>query len=304
MINGAACYLSAIIQTGDCKTGFILFRIAAACHNHTSCTAILPDNRQFCQLLFRNRTHNINQIGFQQRQHNLCFRVAEPTVIFNDLWAIRCQHQAEIQTALERSALCLHRTNGRQEDGFHTSICNFLCIIRVRCNCSHTAGIQTLVLVECPLVIHRGHHRNNGFPVCKGKYRNFRPCQKFFYNNRAAAFAEHLVFHHALDSLFCFFQIGCNDNAFSQSQTICFDDGRELIFLLDVCNGCICIVENFILCGRNVILLHQFLGECLAAFDDCSRLIGAKGCKSSCLHGIDHTQYQRVIRCNKDQINR
>ena len=152
-------------------------------------------------------------------------------------------------------------------------------------------------------MIHRGHHRNNGLAICKGKYRNFRPCQKFFYNNGAAAFAEHLVFHHALDSLFCFFQIGCNDNAFSQSQTICFDDGRELIFLLDVCNGCICIVENFILCGRNVILLHQFLGECFAAFDDCSRLIRAKGCKSSCLHGIDHTQYQRVIRCNKNQIN-
>ena len=303
MVNKAVCSLSVFVQTSDRKTGSILFRIAAACHNYAGCTAVFPLNVQLIQCTVPDRQHNVYQIGIQQRQNYLCFRIAEPAVILDDLRSLGCQHQSEIQTAGERSALLLHRTNGGKENGIHTLLCNFRCVVRVRGNSAHAAGVQTLIAVQCTLVIHGRNHRLNSFAVCEAKHRNFRTSQEFFDDNLGTAFPEDLVFHDRCDRIKSFLFILGNDNAFSQCKTVCFDNCGIFVLLFQVSFSFLRLVKYTIFRSRNVILLHQFLGEHLAALQNRCVFLRSKGHEALCLHRICHAQYQRIVRCNKHQIH-
>ena len=69
------------------------------------------------------RLHDGQQVAFQQRQHHLRLRVAEAAVVFNDLGAVRGEHQAEVKAALKGAALgCSWRAMvGRKISSMHRS---------------------------------------------------------------------------------------------------------------------------------------------------------------------------------------
>ena len=87
-------------------------------------------------------------------KHYLSFRVTETAVIFNNLGAVRSKHKTEVETALECSVFSIHSFNCGKEDFLHTLFCNFRCVIGVGSNCTHTACVETFVIVLCSLVVH------------------------------------------------------------------------------------------------------------------------------------------------------
>ena len=151
-------------------------------------------------------------------------------------------------------------------------------------------------------MIHGRDHRPYRLTIGKAEDGNLRTGQKFFNDDLRTALSEDLVLHDRGDGIECFLLILCNDNALAQRQTIRLDDSRILVLVFQISLSCFRIIEYTIFCGRNVILLHQFLGKHLAAFQNCRIFLGTKGHKALCLHGICHAQNQRIIRCNKDQI--
>ena len=115
--------------------------------------------------------------------------------------------------------------------------------------------------------------------------------------------AENFVLHHGANGLFCLCKIFRNDNAFSKSQTIGFNNRRIGVFGADIFNCPIRVVEHFILSGRNMIFFHQLFREYFAAFQYSSCLIRTEGFDAGFFKGIHHTEYQRIIRCNHCKFN-
>ena len=45
--------------------------------------------------------HDVQQVAFQQGQHHLRLRVTKAAVVLDDLRAVRSEHQAKVEAALE-----------------------------------------------------------------------------------------------------------------------------------------------------------------------------------------------------------
>ena len=152
-------------------------------------------------------------------------------------------------------------------------------------------------------MIHGRYHRLYGFAVSKAENRDFRPGQKFFNYNLRAAFTKDFVFHDGSNCIKCLRFILCNHNAFSQCQAVCFNDSRIGILFPEISLCFLRVMKYSVFCSRNVILLHQLFGKYLASFQNSGIFLRAKGHEAFCLHCICHAQNQRIIRCNKYQIN-
>ena len=195
MIDAHTISLTLCIQSADWQTLAVGFWITAACDNDTGSLLIREMNHIFGQCSIVYCFHDFNQIAVQQFQNNLSFRIAKTAVILNDVWTLWCQHQTKVQTTFKWSAQFLHCCNGWFEDLVHTFLCNFFGIEWIWCNCTHTAGVKTLIPVQSTFVVHRRNHRNNSFSIHKCQNRNFRSGQEFFHNNMVAAGTEYLFFH-------------------------------------------------------------------------------------------------------------
>ena len=246
--------------------------------------------------------HNGQQIAFQQRQHNLGFGIAETAVILNDLRTIGSQHQTEIQATLEGAALSIHCLDGGQEDSFHALLGNSIGVIGVGGNSTHTAGIQTSIIVACTLVVHRRNHGNYHITVSKGQHRDLRTGQEFLNNDLITAGTEYLVGHHRANSLHSLLTGHSDDNTLAQSQTVSLDnsgDGSRFQIL----QRCFHIGEDFISSSGNTVLLHEVLGENLTALNDCSICLGAKARDTLLFQCIHAAQNQGIIGCNNGIVN-
>ena len=134
---------------------------------------------------------------------------------------------AEIKAAFESSALRVHRVYRRQEYLFHALVGNLFCVIRVWRNGAHAAGVETFVVVERALVIHRRYHGDYGLAVREREHRHLGTRQKFFDNDAVSALAEFLVAHDFNDRFFCFVA-RCGDyNALAERETVRLYNGRN-----------------------------------------------------------------------------
>ena len=154
------------------EAAFVFDGIALGGDNHTAGGFLAEFHLSFAESALACCLHNREQITFQKRQNNLRFRIAEAAVIFDDFRTVLGNHQSEIQTASKRSAFIFHRFDSRQKDFFHTFVGDFFCVIRVRCNRSHTAGVQSLIVVMGSFMIHGGNHRFDNISVRERKNRN------------------------------------------------------------------------------------------------------------------------------------
>ncbi len=154
VINKRSVYLTLVVHTEHLETLFVLNRISSAGHNNTSAVTRLPADLDISQPVFINSLKYLAKIALQHRKNYLRFRVAETAVVFNYLWTIRGEHKSEIQTALKSPALSVHCIDSRQEDLLHALLGNVISVVRVRCNSTHSACVQTLVAVQRSLVIH------------------------------------------------------------------------------------------------------------------------------------------------------
>ena len=131
VIDGNAVQLT-VFQTGDLQPFRIRFRIAAGGDHNAGTGIVRPFYIQIGKRFILDCLKNIYNIRLQARKNNLRFGIAEPAVIFYYFRAFRCDHQTEIETAFKGSALFVHCLYRGDKDLFHTFICHFGRIIRIR----------------------------------------------------------------------------------------------------------------------------------------------------------------------------
>ena len=147
------------------------------------------------------------------------------------------------------------------------------------------------------------NHRYQCFAVCKCQDRYFRTGDKLLYNDLVAGLAKHLILHNGVHCIGSLVEVLGNDNALAQRQTVCFYNYWIHVVFFNECNGIPRIAEYIVSCGWDVVFLHQILGEHLTSLDDCCGSVGTKCLDAGCFYCVYHACCQRVIRCNKYQVD-
>lgn len=92
---------------------------AAGGQNETAGRAVPPADISLIQGSCAAGEKNIHQIALQQGEDRLTLRVAKAGVVLHHLGSLRCEHQTEVEDALEGTALRLQCRDGRQENLLH-----------------------------------------------------------------------------------------------------------------------------------------------------------------------------------------
>ena len=146
-------------------------------------------------------------------------------------------------------------------------------------------------------MIHGGNHGLNCLSIRKGQNADLRPGEEFLNDNVFAALAEDLVRHHGFDGVHSLFPGLGNDHTLAQGQTVGLDD-RGDGGGFQILEGGGHIVEHFIFRRGDAVLLHQILGEDLAALDDGGIGPGTEAGNALGFQSIHSTQHQRIVRSN------
>ena len=295
MINESSACLTVFVKTCDFLARFVFFGIAAACHNNASAGVFAPLYVEIFESFVIDSLDDIDKIRFKKRQNNLSFGVAEAAVVLDNLCAVACEHKPEVQTALERTVFCAHRLYCREENFLHTFLGDFLCIIRIGRDCTHSARVQALVVVESALVVHRRNHRLYGFSVRERKNGYLNAAHKLLDNNFRAALSELLVNHHRLNRVLGFLEILRDDNALSERKTVALDNRGILILRLDVSNCLVRVREGFISRRGDIVLLHQPFGESLASLENRGIRARTERLETALVQPVHKSHYQRVV---------
>ena len=112
-----------------------------------------------------------------------------------------------------------------------------------------------------------GGHGLDGLAVHEGKDGNLTAGHELLDDQTISGRAEFLVGHDLLDALFCLIEVLANQNAFSESQAVGFENDGE-ISIFQISERRLRAVEGLIGSCGNLIFFHQVLGKCFGAFQD------------------------------------
>ena len=143
-------------------------------------------------------------------------------------------------------------------------------------------------------MVHGGDHRLHGLAVCEGQDADLGTGKKLLNDDVLAALAEDLIRHHGLDGLLGLLPGLGNDDTLAQGQAVSLDDRRNGGGF-QIPKGRVHIVEDLVLRRGNAVLLHQILGEDLAALDDGGVGLGAEAGNALAVQGIHRPQDQRIV---------
>ena len=254
------------------------------------------------QRAFGAGVHDLCQVAVEERQNSLRFRVAEAAVEFDDFRAVRRNHEAGIEAALIGNAFLLQAV----DDGFQDLFFNFLADFQRNDRCrsirSHAARVGAFVVIEDTLVVLSRNHGHDGLAVDKSQEARFFTDHAFFDDDAAAGSAEDMVFHHGIDRFdgFCF-RLG-DDDAFAGSQAVGFDDdGCALFFNIGL--GGIAIGKGSVGCRRDMVFLHEVLGEDLRPFHLGSGLVGTKDSQTLGLSQVGKAFGQGDFRADDEHVD-
>ena len=292
----------AVGQAGDGLALFILDGIAAGSQDDTGGGTIGEPDLGVGQRTIGAGRHDLQQVALQQRQHDLRFRVAKAAVVLDDLRAVRGEHEAEVEAALERAALGVHGPDGGQEDLLHALGSDGRGVVGVRGHGAHAAGVQAGVVVVGPLVVHAGHHGLDHLAVGEAQHTDLRAGEELFDHDMVAGSAELLVQHDLLHAVGGLLLVLTDEHTLAQSQTICLDDDRVLSLGPDVVHDLGRVVKRLIPGGGNAVFLHQVFGEDLGSLDAGRCLVRAESRDTDRCQRIDHAQSQRVVLRDDDVI--
>ena len=143
-------------------------------------------------------------------------------------------------------------------------------------------------------MVHGGDHRLHGLAVREGQDADLGAGEELLNDDVLAALAEDLIRHHGLDGLLSLLPGLGNDDTLAQGQAVGLDDRRNGGGF-QVPKGRVHIAEDLILRRGNAVLLHQILGEDLAALDDGGVGLGAEAGNALAVQGIHRPQDQRIV---------
>ena len=210
---------------------FVLLGVASGSEHQAAGEFIGETDFGFTKPFLLDSKHGFKQVAFHERQNRLGFGISETAVVFDDLYSVFCEHQAEIQAAFEGSALFFHGFERRNNDILGRFRSDLIGKIRIRSHCPHSAGILAGISVADAFMIHACRHQRCGFAVRKDEKRYFGPHKEILDNHPVTAMPECAVQHHIFHCRFCFIERICNDNALAESQPVRLDDyGKAVIF--------------------------------------------------------------------------
>ena len=148
------------------------------------------------------------------------------------------------------------------------------------------------------------YHRFNSLTVGKCKYTDFRTCQEFFDYYTTSALSELSVVNHFVNSLLSLLKVLCYDNTLAKCKSVGFYNCRKRVLRFDIINRRRTVCEHFIICGRNIVLLHKFLWKSLTSLYYSGICTRSECTNTLFFHCVNHTKYKRIVRCNHNKINR
>ena len=98
----------------------------------------------------------------------------------------------------------------------HADLCRLLRVEGIGRYGAHAAGVQALIPIQGPLVIHGRYHGRQRMGITEGQHRNLRPGEEFLNDYPAPAFPENPILHNGADPRLSLGQILGNDNPLAQ----------------------------------------------------------------------------------------
>ena len=289
-------------QTGDRLAALVFSGIAAAGQHDAGRRAAPPADLRLRQPLLANGAHDGKQVAFQQGQNGLRLRVAEARVIFHHLRPLRRQHQPDVEHALEREALRVHRVERRQQNLALRPLRDLLGIERAGGKRAHAAGVRPLVAVQRALVILTRLHRYDRLAVAEAEHRHLAPDHTFLDEHPRAALAEFAALHHLHNGLLRLFHRRRDDHALAQRQPIRLDDNRRAL-RVQIRQRLVHLGEDFALRRGDSVFAHQVFGEDLARLHLRRVSRRPKRRNPRRLQLVHAAQRQRIIRRDADKID-
>ena len=292
-----------ILQPADRVSLLIGYRIAVARENDRDAGIIHELQIDLIQCAVDAGLKDIHDIIFHSWQNDLCLRITEARIVLQNLRSVLRQHQTEEDHALERTSFCLHGIYCRLEDILLAKIIDLFCIERRRREIAHAARVQALISVFCPLMVLRRSHGLHNIAVNKGENGHLAASHKLLDHELVARRSEFLIHHEFLYTGFCLRQILTDQNALAECQSGRLQNDRELCLRAKVLERGIRAVENFVICRRDVVFLHQILGKCLGALEDRCIFSRSEDAESLGLESVHNTADKRIVHTDNCQIN-
>ena len=290
----------AYVAYGNFFALFVMGRIAARGEHYAHARAVVPLNLYIGEPAVGNGLEYVHQVGSEHRQNNLRFGVAEAGVVFHHLHTLVCAHKAEVQAALERSALGVHCVHRGNHYGVHNLFFQLLRPEGAGREGAHSASVEALVAVERALVVARGYHRHDCFAVGKGEHGYlfaggiFEAAHTLFDYYFIASGTEGLVEHNALQALFCLFERIAYEHALAEGEAVGLQNYGRALFA-QVGEGLFVIFENFRFGGGYAVLFHQIFGKRLARFDYRRIFAGAEAALADIFERVDEADCEGVV---------
>lgn len=249
--------------------------------------------------------HEFGEISLEQRKDGLRLWVTKADVVFQNLCAALGHHQASEETADESVARLLHAVNCGLQNSLVDVVELFLADDTVRAGSvgAHTTSVWAGVSISDSLVVLSRGQRGDDFTVTEGEDGALFSLEELFDDDAIACIAELACEHDVLECLSGLFFCLRNDDTLACSQAVCFDDD-VMVNGVEVFGGSIVVAKVLVGSCWDVVLLHEVLGEGLAALHASCRLAGTKDVDTvdillevvgdSCYEGRFWAGYQEV----------
>ena len=169
---------------------------------------------------------------------------------------------------------------------------------------THAAGVGALVVVTQALVVLAGGERDDVLAVAQHDEARFLAFEELLDDDPRAAgvvlHAELVVEQHPVDSFARLRQGHRHHHALAGGQSVGLDDDRCAL-LLDVGMRRFRVGEGLVGCGRDLVPMHEGLGEGLGAFELRGRLRRAEDAQAALAEQVDHAGGQRRLRADHRQ---
>ena len=276
--------------------------IAAGSHDDADSRFIVPFQGGLIEGAVQAGLEEIDDVGFHADHDWLGFWIAEAHVVFEHAWAFFGQHQPGVENAGEWCAFGSHGGDGWSDDGFIDQLGEFFGVHWGWGISAHTAGVWPFVAVEDALMVLSGHHWQHMLAISESEHADFRPFHVFFDDDGGAGVAESVIGEHVFDGFVGFVAVHADDDALAGSEAVGFDHARHADFIDEGLGRCH-FGEGVEGSRWDVVLLHKFLGERLAAFETCSGLVRAEASQACFLEGVHDAKGQRQFWTNDGEVD-
>ena len=155
-----------------------------------------------------------------------------------------------------------HRIYNRLNHLCHDFIMNLLSDDWRRRICPHAACVWTRITFKSTLMVLAGCHWQDIFTIDHTDKTGFFALQKLLNHHAATGIAKFIIRQHIVNGFMRLFDRLSNNDAFTSSKTIGFNDNRCAL-LIDISLCRYCVGKALISRRWDIVLFHEFFGKSL-----------------------------------------